>query len=85
MFTHGMQESKTNTVELGMSEPCAKALLEYMYTWKIEGALNSYSIATELLIAADMYAVMEIVGNKNENWFSVDDALQLIQLAIFIK
>jgi len=89
MLDSDMEEKKTSRVHLeDVSAECVKALLEYLYTFKISEGGKCSKLAVELFQVAHKYHVRQleqgigkILLNQVNTWYDVDAALQLFQFA----
>jgi len=89
MIDSDMEEKKTSRINLeDVSAECVKALLEYLYTFKISEGRNCSKLAMELFQVAHKYHVRQleqglgkILLKQVNTWYHVDAALQLFQFS----
>jgi len=84
-----MKEKKTSKIHLDdVSAECVKALLEYLYTFKLSVARDSSVISVELFQVSHKYHICQleqelkkIFASQVDTWYEVDSALKLFQFA----
>ncbi|CAL8130885.1 unnamed protein product [Orchesella dallaii] len=89
MLESGLEESKSSRIELvDVSENCVKALLEYLYTFKITQSRKCSILTVELFQVAHKYDIRQleeelaqILQAQVNSWYDVNAALDLFRFA----
>ncbi|CAL8130887.1 unnamed protein product [Orchesella dallaii] len=89
MLESGLEESKSSRIELvDVSENCVKALLEYLYTFKITQSRKCSILAVELFQVAHKYDIRQLEEDlahillaQVNSWYDVNAALDLFRFA----
>ncbi|ODM88776.1 BTB/POZ domain-containing protein [Orchesella cincta] len=89
MLDSNMKESKSSQIELlDVTEPCVKALLEYLYTFKITQGRKSSKLAVEMFQVAHKYDISQlekemaqILLERANSWYDVNAALDLFRFS----
>ncbi|CAL8130883.1 unnamed protein product [Orchesella dallaii] len=93
MLESGLEESRSSRIELvDVSETCVKALLEYLYTFRITQSRKCSVLAVELFQVAHKYDIQQleeelaqILQAQVNSWYNVNAALDLFRFARNVK